>query len=644
MNRRKPMTARGLAREKILFRYSSALERGDFETVSAVLREAEADPILERMLLEMDAVHRADFAPPPVLPSPSMNHNHRTRGEDRLRHVTYPTMTGRLPEKYSPRRWYPALTLAAAMVALALFAIVLIARRPPDNPQQGNPAVVLQNETATALPSATFTPTPVSQQMASTWTATPVPSFTPTATILTIINGTPIPRTPACDFAGAFLQTPFDGMVISEPITVIGVATDDQFATYKLELGGPSTNGSVVVISESQQPLSDIGVLGEFDPSRFQPGDYVFRLTIFDNGGTLRAACVVSIIIGAANQASSELIATIVPSSTICQGITVENGINVFSDPSINGTVIGRISSSTRVDILVSRYLSDTVLMGLWYYARSGEIEGWIRSEFVMVNSPCPDTSRPNPSYPCPVTALAVTATFTPPPRLAVDEAVEPLDVTATPVSMLPVPTVVPPCAANYPNATPTAGIPDTAWNSVMLLETVEGIPANTPVRIISAYYDGRQWMYEVMAKDGQTMGVARESQLTVAPGVTPGAATPTAVFGGALGMGFYAAVTTQVVGDIPAGTPVRVGSAWYNGIEWIYNITDATGRENTASESQLAVAPDYTPGMPTPTAAYFDLRGQVLVTRAQVGDTRPTRRCRLRQAIMTVQNGYTAW
>lgn len=49
-----------LAREKVLFRYSSALQRGDFDIVAAVLHEAQDDPILERMVLDINAIYTDD--------------------------------------------------------------------------------------------------------------------------------------------------------------------------------------------------------------------------------------------------------------------------------------------------------------------------------------------------------------------------------------------------------------------------------------------------------------------------------------------------------------------------------------------------------------------------------------------------------
>lgn len=60
MDGRNAERARQLAREKALYRYSSALDRGDFEGVSAVLEQAEQDAVMERMLLEVNEVYRAE--------------------------------------------------------------------------------------------------------------------------------------------------------------------------------------------------------------------------------------------------------------------------------------------------------------------------------------------------------------------------------------------------------------------------------------------------------------------------------------------------------------------------------------------------------------------------------------------------------
>ena len=46
--------------EKLLFRYSCALEEGDFETVGAVLKVAQGDAELERMILELNQAYQGE--------------------------------------------------------------------------------------------------------------------------------------------------------------------------------------------------------------------------------------------------------------------------------------------------------------------------------------------------------------------------------------------------------------------------------------------------------------------------------------------------------------------------------------------------------------------------------------------------------
>ncbi len=49
------------AREKALYHYGRALDCGDFETVAAVLKEAESDSELERMIIEINQVFRVEY-------------------------------------------------------------------------------------------------------------------------------------------------------------------------------------------------------------------------------------------------------------------------------------------------------------------------------------------------------------------------------------------------------------------------------------------------------------------------------------------------------------------------------------------------------------------------------------------------------
>ncbi|MFN2131901.1 MAG: sigma-70 family RNA polymerase sigma factor [Anaerolineae bacterium] len=57
MSRKQRERARLLEREKALYRYGSALERGDFYLVSRILQGAEQDPALERLILELNRAY-----------------------------------------------------------------------------------------------------------------------------------------------------------------------------------------------------------------------------------------------------------------------------------------------------------------------------------------------------------------------------------------------------------------------------------------------------------------------------------------------------------------------------------------------------------------------------------------------------------
>ena len=96
--------ARQLAREKALYRYSSALERGDFEVVSSTLREAEQDPLLERMLLEVNEVYCAELEDRQSLTT-QVSPRHRWTSFTRLLRGS---RKERKMNKLHSRRWIPS--------------------------------------------------------------------------------------------------------------------------------------------------------------------------------------------------------------------------------------------------------------------------------------------------------------------------------------------------------------------------------------------------------------------------------------------------------------------------------------------------------------------------------------------------------
>ncbi len=60
MNNQQPTYEQHLRREKVLYRYANALERGDVDTLAVVLQEAEYDATLERMLMEVHEAYQVE--------------------------------------------------------------------------------------------------------------------------------------------------------------------------------------------------------------------------------------------------------------------------------------------------------------------------------------------------------------------------------------------------------------------------------------------------------------------------------------------------------------------------------------------------------------------------------------------------------
>jgi hypothetical protein len=120
---------------------------------------------------------------------------------------------------------------------------------------------------------------------------TAVASPTPVGTI---IPGYPTPSD--CNTDQAWLEVPAPGQVLFDSVEVIGKANVPNFAFYKFELRGPSTGGEFApILGEQTTPVIQKGTLGLLPLSPFQPGDYTFRLAVFDNTGTLKASCSVQV-------------------------------------------------------------------------------------------------------------------------------------------------------------------------------------------------------------------------------------------------------------------------------------------------------------------------------------------------------------
>jgi hypothetical protein len=122
----------------------------------------------------------------------------------------------------------------------------------------------------------------------------PTPTLTPTPVGTIVANAPPA----QCASPDAQLQIPANGMIVFEPITVVGVATSDNFAFYRFELKGDSTSGNFATIGvDGTQSVPQLGQLGQFVTSFYTPGEYQFRVSVFDITNALRSSCTVTIYI-----------------------------------------------------------------------------------------------------------------------------------------------------------------------------------------------------------------------------------------------------------------------------------------------------------------------------------------------------------
>jgi beta-lactamase class D len=123
-------------REKLLYQYSLALDIGDFEVVATVLAEAEKDPILERMILELNTELERE--------STYIHANNNHKGQ-----TTMTVITGGM-ERHVPRKRQSRLTGAVALVAgmmVVLFGAYLLLYKNGDN--QGATTVLQPRDTRT---------------------------------------------------------------------------------------------------------------------------------------------------------------------------------------------------------------------------------------------------------------------------------------------------------------------------------------------------------------------------------------------------------------------------------------------------------------------------------------------------------------
>ena len=111
---------------------------------------------------------------------------------------------------------------------------------------------------------------------------------------------TPNPVTDGCEIIGATISSPSPGDTVSSQVSVEGEANILNFSQYKFEVSGPSTDGSWAVVGTYRQPVPQ-GLLGVWDSTSLEPGDYTLRLVVLREDGSYVTPCEVPIEVTRSN-------------------------------------------------------------------------------------------------------------------------------------------------------------------------------------------------------------------------------------------------------------------------------------------------------------------------------------------------------
>lgn len=116
-----------------------------------------------------------------------------------------------------------------------------------------------------------------------------------------------------CILDQADITLPDHGQVIYQVEPIIGTATIQNFSYYRFEIRNVEEDDSFRVASSDTFTPVVQGPLGQIVPQNFLPGEYRFRLVVFDTTNTALATCEMTLFI-------SDPLPTATPSPAVPQG------------------------------------------------------------------------------------------------------------------------------------------------------------------------------------------------------------------------------------------------------------------------------------------------------------------------------------
>jgi hypothetical protein len=94
------------------------------------------------------------------------------------------------------------------------------------------------------------------------------------------------------------ISSPPDGTAVGNSLTLFGTATDEQLASYNLEILGPESNGNWNPQSDAINLAVQDGILGTLSFDGLPTGIYFVRLRAFGGDGVEIGHCTIELLVG----------------------------------------------------------------------------------------------------------------------------------------------------------------------------------------------------------------------------------------------------------------------------------------------------------------------------------------------------------
>ncbi len=366
------LDARQLAREKSLFRYSSALERADFGTVETILQEAERDPLLAKMITEINMVYESET----FRLSPSLNHSSNHQKDLLMTTLVLPN------QQRSMQRWLP-ITLAAACISMLFIGALMLRPIRPNNLQSGVQVQLTATPTAAATATLIPSPTPATGINAAT-------ALQPTAVPPDVqVNVQPAVASSnlTCNSKEAVILSPVNDSVVAGTVEIKGIATAPDFGSYKLELIGLGTGSQYLTVLDGSQPIASVGNLGQVNLSSFPPENYGLRLSVFDAALQVQGRCLVNITLARAAAlpdvvVAENVYATAIPLTVLPIKAVVTTETYTRTSPAANATLGMTLTAGVVANI--DQQSND----GQWsHVVLDGGKNGWVLSNVLQIET-----------------------------------------------------------------------------------------------------------------------------------------------------------------------------------------------------------------------------------------------------------------